>query len=123
MNIVLWALQIVVALAFLAAGLPKIIMPIDQLAQRMTFVKVVPPLATRLIGVAEVLGAIGLIVPGVTHIAPILVPLAALGLVIAMAGAIVYHLTHNEASHVVGPVILLVLAAVIAYGRFFVVKL
>jgi len=70
------------------------------------------------IGAFEILGAIGLIVPAVTGIAPILVPLAALGLVVVMLGAAVVHTRRKESQVVIFNVILLLLAAVVAWGRF-----
>jgi uncharacterized membrane protein len=72
----------------------------------------------KLIGAFEILGAIGLIVPAVTGIAPILVPLAALGLVVVMLGAAVVHTRRKESQVVIFNVILLLLAAVVAWGRF-----
>ena len=76
------------------------------------------PTNIRLIGVAEVLGAVGLILPAVTHIAPILVPLAAIGLVLVMVGAAVVHARRNEAMNIGVNAVLLALAAFVAWGRF-----
>ena len=73
----------------------------------------------RLIGALEVLGAIGLVLPALTGVLPWLTPLAALGLVATMVGAILTHLRRNENSAIAVPVVLLVIAAFVAYGRFF----
>ena len=78
----------------------------------------VTPTNIRLIGVVEVLGAAGLILPAVTHIAPFLVPLAAIGLVLVMVGAAVVHARRNEAMNIGVNAVLLALAAFVAWGRF-----
>jgi DoxX-like family len=76
------------------------------------------PNSIRLIGFVEVLGAAGLILPAVTHIAPILVPLAAIGLVLVMGGAAIVHARRHEAMNIAVNVVLLALAAFLAWGRF-----
>ena len=68
-------------------------------------------------GVAEILGGLGLILPAVTGIRPALVPLAATGLALVMAGAIVYHIGRGETQNVVFNVVLIALLGFIAYGR------
>jgi hypothetical protein len=72
----------------------------------------------RLIGLAEILGAIGLILPAAVHIAPILVPLAAIGLILVMVGAAVVHARRNESMNIAVNVVLIALAAFVAWGRF-----
>jgi hypothetical protein len=84
----------------------------------MGFVEDFSPGTIKAIGVAEVLAAIGLILPGITGIAPILVPLAASGLVLLMIGAIITHVRRKELPMVIGNVVLLILAAIEAWGRF-----
>lgn len=119
MNIVLWVIAIVLALAFLAAGLMKLTRSKEQLAASgMGYVEDFSAGAIKAIGAAEVLAAIGLILPAVTGIAPILVPLAATGLVLLMIGAIITHLRRKEAPMALVNGVLLVLAAVVAWGRF-----
>ena len=76
------------------------------------------PASIKLIGVAEILGAVGLILPTVLHVAPILVPLAAVGLILVMIGAAVVHTRRHELSNVAINVVLLLLAAFVAWGRF-----
>jgi uncharacterized membrane protein YfcA len=68
--------------------------------------------------VAEILGAIGLILPAVLHVAPVLVPLAAVGLIFVMLGAAVVHARRHELPNVAVTIVLLILAAVVAWGRF-----
>ena len=101
MNIVLWIVQILLALAFLMAGTLKATQPIDKLAVRMQWVNSLrPPQLVRLIGVLEILGAVGLILPAVTGIWPWLTPIAAIGLVLTMIGAMLLHVRLGEGSRI-----------------------
>ncbi|MCM2428477.1 DoxX family protein [Streptomyces sp. RKAG337] len=119
MNTVLWVLQGVLAAAFLASGLMKVSRPKEKLADTMSFVNDYSAGMVKLIGAAEALGAIGLILPAATDIAPILTPIAATGLAVTMAGAANYHLRKKDtAKELLPSVVLLVLAVVIAWGRF-----
>ena len=119
MNVVLWIIAIVLALAFLAAGLQKLIRPKEKLATSgMAFVEDFSDGTVKAIGLVEVLAAIGLILPGLTGIAPILVPLAATGLAILMIGAIITHVRRKETPLALVNVVLLVLALIVAWGRF-----
>lgn len=124
MNIVLWVVQILLALAFLMAGTMKITQPLEKLAVRMQWVKSVKsPRLVRVIGVLEVLGAIGLILPAVTGILPWLTPVAAIGLVLTMIGAMIVHVRLGEGSHIAPNIVLLLLAALVVVGRFAIVPL
>jgi uncharacterized membrane protein YphA (DoxX/SURF4 family) len=118
MNIALWILQALLALLFLAAGIPKMTMPIPQLAKRVAWAGQIAPWLVRFIGVSEVLGAIGLILPTLTGIAPWLTIAAAIGIVLAMLSASVFHVYRAELARLAPPVALLLLALVIAYGRW-----
>jgi uncharacterized membrane protein YphA (DoxX/SURF4 family) len=118
MNIALWVVAIVLALVFLAAGLSKLVQSKEKLAPRMAWVEDFETGPIKTIGALEVLGAIGLVVPGVTGIAPILVPLAATGLALLMIGAIVVHARRGEAQAIPVNVVLLLLAVLVAWGRF-----
>ncbi len=115
MNIALWVVQILLALAFVMAGGMKASMPAEKLKARS---KSVAPGLMRLVGSLEVLGAVGLIVPAATGILPWLTPVAALCLVLTMIGAIVLHLSRKETKAAMSPFILLLLALVIVFGRF-----
>ena len=123
MNIVLWVVQALLALAFLGAGILKATQPIDKLKTNMGWVAHTTPPIVRLVGVLEILGAIGLILPALTHILPILTALAAVGLVLTMIGAIIVHIRLNEASRSVAPLVLLLLALFVVIGRFALVPL
>jgi len=118
MNIALWVVQVLVAIMFLLAGFPKTFQPIDTVAKRLTWAKQVPAWLVRFIGIAELLGGVGLILPALTHIVPSLTAIAAVGLVLVMVCAIIFHIARKEYSNISVGVILLVLAAFVAYGRF-----
>ncbi len=118
MNIALWVVALVLALVFLAAGLSKLVQSKEKLAPRMAWVEDFETGPIKTIGALEVLGAIGLVVPGVTGIAPILVPLAATGLALLMIGAIVVHARRGEKQAIPVNVVLLLLAVFVAWGRF-----
>ncbi len=120
MNIALWILQGLAAALFLMAGGMKISQPIDKLAQNMNWVKAFKPLQVRLIGTAEILGALGLILPGVTGILPILTPIAATALTVLMLGAVSTHIRLKEPQMLKAPLLPLILAVLIAIGRFWV---
>jgi putative oxidoreductase len=118
MNLVLWILQVLAALAFLATGGAKLFTPIPQLAQRMEWTSQAPVGLVRFIGLAEVLGAIGLILPAATGIAPWLTIAAAIGLGIVMVLAVAFHVRRTELDHLAPAVVLLLLALFIAFGRW-----
>jgi hypothetical protein len=118
MNLLLWILAGVLAALFLAAGAMKLSRPKEALASSMGWVESFSAGTVKLIGALEVLAALGLVLPAVTGIAPVLVPLAATGLALVMVGAIVVHLRRGENQMIGLNVVLLVLAAVVAWGRF-----
>jgi uncharacterized membrane protein YphA (DoxX/SURF4 family) len=121
MGIALWVAQVLLALAFLGAGATKLSRPKEKLAKNMPWVEDFSQGTVRLIGTLEAVGAVGLVLPALTGVLPWLTPLAALGLVLLMVGAILTHLRRSESSAITVPVVLLVLAAFVAYGRFFLV--
>ena len=119
MNVVLWIIAGLLAVAFLAAGVMKVVQPRAKLAESgLGWVNDYTDTQVKLIGAVEVLAAIGLTLPALLDIAPILVPLAATGLVIIMIGAIVVHARRKENQPLIANVVLLILAAVVAWGRF-----
>jgi putative oxidoreductase len=117
MNIALWVLQSLLALAFLAAGVPKAIQPIATLAKRLPWVRDVPGPLVRFIGVAEVLGALGLILPALTGILPWLTVAAAIGLAIVMVAAIIFHVLRGEMNRNAVPIVFVLLLLFVTYGR------
>jgi uncharacterized membrane protein YphA (DoxX/SURF4 family) len=123
MTIALWIVQILLALAFALAGLMKVSQPVERLRERMNWTRHVVPGLIRLVGALEVLGALGLILPAATHILPWLTPVAALGLVLTMIGAIILHLRLKEAPQAGMPFVLLLLALFVAIGYFVLVPI
>ena len=118
MNIALWVVQILLAVAFLGSGLMKLTQPKEKIATSMAWAADFSPTAIKLIGLVEVLGALGLVLPAATGIAPILTPLAAVGLALVMVGAAITHARRGESQMIVVNVVLLLLAAFVAWGRF-----
>jgi len=118
MNIALWIVQGLLAAMFLMAGFMKASKSKDELAERMAWVNDFSPSAIKTIGVLEILGAIGLILPWATGILPWLTPLAAIGLVLTMIGAAIAHARRGEFPNIGMNVMLLLLSAFVAYGRF-----
>ena len=120
MGIALWVAQVLLAVAFLGAGAMKLSQPKEKLVKNMAWVEDFSQPTVNIIGALEVMGAIGIVLPALTGILPWLTPLAALGLVLTMIGAALTHLRRSEYSVITVPAVLLILAAFVAYGRFFV---
>ena len=118
MNIALWIVQILLALLFLFAGGTKLLLPIETLtAMGPPNQVVLPGLLVRFIGVCEVLGALGLVLPALLHIRPKLTPLAAAGLLIIMIGAVIVTIMGPGVGAAVPPLVVGLLCAFVAYGR------
>ncbi|MCP4428830.1 MAG: DoxX family protein [Chloroflexi bacterium] len=118
MNIVLWVVQGLLAVMFLMTGGMKVMKAKEEMAERMAWVNDFSANTIKTIGVLEILGAVGLILPAATGILPWLTPVAAIGLVLTMIGAAITHARRGENSMIGTNVALLVLAAFVAYGRF-----
>jgi DoxX-like family len=114
MTYALWIVQGLLAALFLFAGGIKLVLPLEALKGPVAL----PGLFLRFIGVVEVLGAIGLILPGLLRIRPDLTPLAAAGLVIIMIGATVLSLYSGPVATALIPLVVGLLAAFVAYGRW-----
>lgn len=118
MKYAIWTLQVILALVFVAAGVTKIITPPADLAEMMSWTTSMPTLAVRVIGLLEVAGALGLILPWLTGIQPQLVRLAAGGLILTMVGAVITHITIGDPiAQAVPSLVLGILVAVVAYIR------
>ena len=111
-NITLWVVQVVLAALFVFAGGMKLVAPIEMLTAQMPL----PEVFVRFIGVCEVAGALGLVLPGLLRIRPDLTPLAAKGLVILMVGATMFTPPDQVAMGVI-PAAVGLLALAVAYGR------
>jgi uncharacterized membrane protein YphA (DoxX/SURF4 family) len=111
---VLWIVQVLLAALFLFAGGMKLVMPIEEMTKQVPL----PGAFLRFIAVAEILGALGLILPGLLRIRPGLTPLAAAGLVVIMIGATAVSLAALGAAMAVMPLVVGLLAAFVAYGRW-----
>src|SRR5437773_10399610 len=114
MIIALWVVQGLLAPVFLFAGGMKLVLPIEKMTAEIPM----PGAFLRFIGVAEVLGALGLILPGLLRIRPGLTPLAAVGLVVIMIGATVLTLAAGAVAVALISLIVGLLAAFVAYGRW-----
>ena len=114
MNIVLWVLQVLLAAAFFAHGLLFLSPPAEMVAQMNASL---PRWFQLFLGVAEVLAAIGLIHPGVTRVMPRLVVWAAVGIMVVMVSATIFHVIRSEISSAAITLLLLAMAATVAYMR------
>jgi uncharacterized membrane protein len=114
MNIVLWLLQVLLAIAFFAHGL-LLLSPPANVVERMN--ASLPRWFQLFLGVAEVLAAVGLTLPGVTRVLPWLVTWAAAGIMVVMVSATTYHVARNEMSSAAITFALLVMATFVAYAR------
>jgi len=119
-NIALWIAQGLLALVYLVAGGLKVVRPRGQLVATGNFnwMKDSSDAGVKAVGLAEILGALGVILPWLTGIAPILTPIAAIGLVVVQIGALRVHLVRNERQPLPANVLLLLLAAFVTAGRF-----
>jgi hypothetical protein len=118
-HLVLWIIAGLLAAAFAAAGAMKVARPKEKLASSgMAWVEGFSANTVKLIGALELAAAVGLIVPALVGIAEVLVPLAALGLVLLMIGAAMTHARRGENANIGVNVVLLLLAAVVVWGRF-----
>lgn len=119
MNVFLWIVSGVLAAAFGAAGVLKLSQPKEELAASgLGWTEDFSATAVRLIGASEALAAVGLILPAAVGTAQVLVPVAAVGLVLLMIGAAITHARREEPQMIAFNAVLLVLAAVIVWARF-----
>jgi uncharacterized membrane protein len=115
MDTALWTAQILLALAFALAGTTKVMLSRERLAPKMHWAASWPRWRIKLLGLAEIAGAVGLVVPAATHIAAVLTPVAAVCLAVLMVGAVQ---THRRLGESVGPAAVLgILCLVVGLGR------
>jgi hypothetical protein len=120
MNITLWIIAGLLAAIFLFAGANKLFIPYEKLAKVPGggWVLEFSPGFVKALGTIEILGSIGLILPALLNIAPILVELSAIGLALIMVGAAIVEFRRHEYKHVLVNLIYLALATFVAWGRF-----
>ena len=117
LNIILWIAQLLLGGMFLMAGFMKLTTPVDQLAAAMPFVAAVPEALVKFIGVSEIAGALGLLLPLLLRIKPALTVLAARALILVMILALAFHVSRGEFSAIGTNLVLGSLALFIAWGR------
>jgi DoxX-like family len=119
LNVALWSIAGILAVTFLASGAMKLVQPKEKLAAfGYAWVADFSAGTVKAIGAVEILAAVGLVLPAALDIAPVLVPLAAVGLVLLMVGGFITHLRRREAQGIVVTLALLALAALVTWGRF-----
>jgi uncharacterized membrane protein YphA (DoxX/SURF4 family) len=119
MNLTLWIIAGLLAVVYLAAGIAKLIVPKEKLATAPAagWIEDFSAGSVKAIGALEVLAAVGLVLPAAIDIAPVLVPLAAVGLVLLMAGATMTRIRRHETTPMVADLVYLALAGFVAWGR------
>ena len=122
MNLALWIVAGLLAVVYLFSGGGKLIMPKEKIAALTPSARWVEDFSAgsvKAIGALEILAAVGLVLPAALDIASVLVPLAALGLVLIMVGAVITRIRRHEAKPMVADLAYLALAGFVAWGRFF----
>jgi uncharacterized membrane protein YphA (DoxX/SURF4 family) len=117
LHVGLWVVQGLLGAMFLAVGAMKETQPIAVLVDMLGWPAAVPAALVRVIGVAELLGGLGLILPAATRVKPMLTPLAGVGLAMVMLLATIFHISHGELGALPIPLVLGGLAAFVAWGR------
>lgn len=118
LSLVLWLIQLVLALLFAGVGCVKLFQRHTRLVDNLRWPEDFSAGTVKLIGVLEVLGAAGLVLPQATGYLPVLTPLAASGLALLMALAVVVHIRRGERNRIALAVILMALSLLVALGRF-----
>lgn len=122
MNVALWIIQIIVAALFLTSGSLKLVLPKDNLRKVFEWIEDYSEQRLRFIGAFEVLGGLGLFLPGVYSTLEILIPLAAIGLTVIMILASLVHYKRDEKNNLIVNIIVLLLLLLIAAGRLFFIQ-
>lgn len=117
MNIALWIVQALVALAFFVAGFMKAFLPIKTVAKAFQLALSLPLAFVRFIGIFEILGAIGLVLPPLTNILPWLAIAAAVGCILAAGSGMIFHISRRESSVIGVNIVLIILSLFIIFGR------
>jgi len=124
MIVVIWIIQGLLALVFFMAGAMKLFKPKNELREKLgDWVDQHKDISLRMIGLLEVLGAIGVVLPMAIDVLPILTPIAAIGLALTMVGALKVHFQRKENSKMATNVVLMLLALFVAIGRLYIVPI
>ncbi|QDQ98139.1 DoxX family protein [Tomitella fengzijianii] len=118
MNIALWIVAGVFAAGFIAGGIIKLVSPYEKYAAKLHWPQDFTPGNVKFMGGIELLGGLGLILPGALSIAPVLVPVAASGMALYMAGAVTERIRRAEYKEILGDLLFLAGMIVVAWGRF-----
>lgn len=118
MNIALWIVAAVFGFGYVAGGIVKLTMPYEKYAAKLGWPEDFTPGNVRFMGVVEVLGGIGLVLPGLVGVAPVLVPVAASCMALYMAGAITERIRRAEYKELLGDLLFLAAMIFVAWGRF-----
>jgi uncharacterized membrane protein YphA (DoxX/SURF4 family) len=117
LNIALWIAQVLLALLFVGAGSAKVMTPLPELAKSLPYTADLPGWLVRFIGISEVAGAVGMILPAISRVAPMLIPWAACGLCAVMVLATLFHFLRSEISAMPMTIVIGSVAAFVAWGR------
>lgn len=117
LNIALWVVQSLLAAMFLMAGANKLFQSIPELSKMLPWVLEVPEGLVRFIGMSELIGGFGLLLPAIFRIKPMLTPIAAIGLALVMLSATFFHISKGEASVIAMPIVFMAMAVFVAWGR------
>jgi len=117
LHIALWIAQVVLGGMFIMAGIMKSTQPVTDLSKSVPWTANVPLPMVRVIGISELLGGIGLILPGLARTKTTLIPIAAIGILLIMLFAMVYHIANEETNVIAFNIVLALVAAFIAWGR------
>ena len=117
LNVTLWVVQVLLAL-FLLSGTVMKFMPIPKISAIMPWMGQLPAIQVRLLGIVDLLAALGLILPAALNIKPILTTWAAIGVIVLMICAIIFHVSRGEASVISVNIFAIIVAGFIVWGRF-----
>lgn len=117
LNIGLWVVQVLLFGMFLMTGFMKLSQPIAELSNMIPWVAEVPSSMVRFIGISEVLGALGILLPALIRVKPSLTPLAGLGLAVIMLFALIFHIARGEFEAIGMNIVLGLIALFVAWGR------
>lgn len=118
MNIALWIVASIFAIGFIAGGIIKLVSPYEKYAAKLHWPQDFTPGNVKFMGTIELLGGLGLILPGLLSIVPVLVPVAASGMALYMAGAVTERIRRTEYKELLGDLIFLAGMLFVAWGRF-----